>query len=175
VAATNQDLERMVRTGDFRSDLYHRLGQICLRVPPLRERNDDIIPLAEHFLRQSNPRSFFSGDALQTMRRYTWPGNVRELRNVVTKAAVLARDLEIRSDDMMLGQVNVEREPVESITGQSASPNLDGMEKNTILRVLAQTNGHQQRAAELLGISRRTLSRKLKLYGRDSVRQSYAS
>jgi len=176
VAATNQDLERMVRTGEFRSDLYHRLGQICLRVPPLRERSDDIIPLAEHFLKQSNPRSFFSGDALQTMRRYAWPGNVRELRNIVTKAAVLSRDLEIRPDDMMLGQVNVEREFGGSNGAPpSTSPNLDGMEKNTILKVLAQTNGHQQRAAELLGISRRTLSRKLKLYGREAVRQSYAS
>jgi len=175
VAATNQDLERMVRTGEFRSDLYHRLGQICLRIPPLRERSDDIIPLAEHFLKQSNPRSFFAGEVLQAMRRYAWPGNVRELRNVVTKAAVLARDLEIRSDDMMLGQVNVQREYGESNSSQSTSPNLDGMEKNTILKVLAQTNGHQQRAAELLGISRRTLSRKLKLYGREAVRQSYAS
>jgi DNA-binding NtrC family response regulator len=142
----------------------------------LRERSDDIIPLAEHFLKQSNPRSFFSGEALQSMRRYSWPGNVRELRNIVTKAAVLARDLEIRTDDMMLGQVNVQREYGESNAAPpSTSPNLDGMEKTTILRVLAQTNGHQQRAAELLGISRRTLSRKLKLYGRDAVRQSYAS
>jgi DNA-binding NtrC family response regulator len=166
----------MVRTGEFRSDLYHRLGQICLRVPPLRERSDDIIPLAEHFLKASNPRSFFSGEALQAMRRHSWPGNVRELRNIVTKAAVLARDLEIRTDDLTLGQVNVEREfPVSNGAVPSSSPNLDGMEKNTILKVLAQTNGHQQRAAELLGISRRTLSRKLKLYGREAVRQSYAS
>ena len=110
------------------------------------------------------------------MRRYSWPGNVRELRNIVTKAAVLSRDLEIRSDDMMLGQVNVQREyGPSSGAAPSNSPNLDGMEKNTILKVLAQTNGHQQRAAELLGISRRTLSRKLKLYGREAVRQSYAS
>jgi DNA-binding NtrC family response regulator len=175
VAASNQDLEAMVESGQFRRDLYHRLGQICLRVPPLRERPEDIVPLAEHFLKQSNPRSFFSGDTLQTLRRYAWPGNVRELRNVVTKAAVLARDLEIRTDDMMLGQVRVEREYAESNGAPSTSPNLDGMEKNTILKVLAQTNGHQQRAAELLGISRRTLSRKLKLYGREAVRQSYAS
>src|SRR4029077_11301537 len=79
VAATNQDLERMVRTGEFRSDLYHRLGQVCLRVPPPRARSDDIIPLAEHFMKHSNPRSFFSGYVLQTMLRYAWPENVREL------------------------------------------------------------------------------------------------
>ncbi len=175
VAATNQDLERMVRTNEFRSDLYHRLGQICLRVPPLRERREDILPLAEHFLKQSNPRSFFSGEAVQTLQSHSWPGNVRELRNIVTKSAVLARDLEIRTDDMMLGQSNLEAETVSTNGTVSATPNLDGMEKTTILRVLAQTNGHQQRAAELLGISRRTLSRKLKLYGREAVRQSCAS
>jgi transcriptional regulator with PAS, ATPase and Fis domain len=174
VAATNQDLERMVRTNEFRSDLYHRLGQICLRVPPLRERREDILPLAEHFLKQSNPRSFFSGEAIETLQRYAWPGNVRELRNIVTKSAVLARDLEIRCDDMMLGHNNLESD-LAADNAPSATPNLDGMEKTTILRVLAQTNGHQQRAAELLGISRRTLSRKLKLYGRETVRQSCAS
>jgi len=170
VAATNQDLEVMVRTGQFRNDLYHRLGQICLAVPPLRERLDDIVPLAEYFLRQSNPRSFFSGEALRALQRHGWPGNVRELRNVVTKAAVLSRNLEIRADDLMLtipGPATVQRS-VEA----SSTANLDGMERNAILQVLAQTNGHQQRAAELLGISRRTLSRKLKLYGREAVRES---
>jgi DNA-binding NtrC family response regulator len=131
---------------------------------------DDIIPLCEYFLRQSNPRSFFSGEALRVLQRHAWPGNVRELRNVVTKAAVLSRNLEIRADDLMLagpGPATVQR----SVAASSAA-NLDGMEKNAILQVLAQTNGHQQRAAELLGISRRTLSRKLKLYGREAVGES---
>ena len=164
----------MVRTGDFRGDLFHRLGQICLHVPPLRERVDDIVPLAEHFLRQSNPRSFFSASALAELQRYSWPGNIRELRNAVTKAAVLTRELEIRGEDLMLGQPGPG-----SLAGLSqavsSSANLDGMEKTTILHVLAQTNGHQQKAAELLGISRRTLSRKLKLYGREAVRQTCAT
>ena len=175
VAATNQDLERAVRVGDFRGDLYHRLGQICLRVPPLRERPEDILPLAEHFLKQTNPRLFFSGEAIQALQQHTWPGNVREIRNVVTKAAVLVRDLEVRGEDLMLSQPGTTAAVMEGENGISATPNLDGMEKTTILRVLAQTNGHQQRAAELLGISRRTLSRKLKLYGREAIRQSYAS
>jgi len=180
VAATNQDLERMVPNGQFRGDLYHRLGQICLHVPPLRERPEDIGPLAEHFLQISNPRAFLSPDALRTLQRHTWPGNIRELRNTVTKAAVLARECEIRSEDLMvLGSTapTFVREPT-PLTSSGSNPdgqNLDGMEKNTILKVLAQTNGHQQRAAELLGISRRTLSRKLKLYGREAVRQSCAS
>jgi|HubBroStandDraft_5_1064220.scaffolds.fasta_scaffold04273_2 two-component system response regulator HydG len=173
VAATNQDLEHMVETGQFRSDLYHRLGQICLRVPPLRERTEDIVPLAEHFLKQTNLNRYFTSDALQALQRHGWPGNVRELRNVVTKAAVLARGSEIGAGDLLLAppRISVESAPVLTVP----TANLDGMEKSTILRVLAQTNGHQQRAAELLGISRRTLSRKLKLYGREAVRESCAS
>jgi transcriptional regulator with PAS, ATPase and Fis domain len=173
VAATNQDLEHMVETGQFRSDLYHRLGQICLRVPPLRERVEDIVPLAEHFLKQSNLNRHFSSDAFQALQRHRWSGNVRELRNVVTKAAVLARDTEIDAGALLLAPQRVPAESAPMLTIPSV--NLDGMERSTILRVLAQTNGHQQRAAELLGISRRTLSRKLKLYGREAVRQSCAS
>jgi transcriptional regulator with GAF, ATPase, and Fis domain len=188
VAATNQDLEQMVDTGSFRGDLYHRLGQICLHVPPLRERREDIVPLAEHFLKQTNPRLSFTGEALRILEAHRWPGNVRELRNVVTKAAVLARELEIGAGELLLAPPRIFASvasatpmlPVQSAGGSAGSSggdseNLDGMEKSTILRVLAQTNGHQQKAAELLGISRRTLSRKLKLYGREAVRQSYAS
>src|SRR5229473_678944 len=104
VGATNQDLESMVETGQFRGDLYHRLGQICMRVPPLRERREDIVPLAEHFLKQANPRMVFSGEALRTLEEHSWPGNVRELRNAVTKATVLARDLEIGGGDLLLAQ-----------------------------------------------------------------------
>ena len=98
VAATNQDLEQMVRTGEFRGDLYHRLGQICLRVPPLRERSEDIVPLSRALPRaiQSAPVVFLRAALAGAADAYHWPGNVRELRNVVTKAAVLARgDAEI--------------------------------------------------------------------------------
>jgi len=175
VAATNQDLEDMVECGKFRGDLYHRLGQICLRVPPLRERPEDIIPLAEHFLKQSNPRAVFSDEAVSILESHFWPGNVRELRNVVTKAAVLARDPEILAGDLVLPQAKPRRDATTIMTMPNAGASLDGMEKTMILRVLAQTNGHQQRAAELLGISRRTLSRKLKLYGREAVRSSCVS
>jgi len=174
VAATNQDLEHMVDTGQFRGDLFHRLGQICLHVPPLRERAEDIVPLAEHFLQQSNPRLAFSDDAVEVLLNHSWPGNVRELRNVVTKAAVLALHHEIRASDLVFNQHRPNKEHAPVLTVPDAS-SLDGMEKSMILRVLAQTNGHQQRAAELLGISRRTLSRKLKLYGREGVRESCAS
>ena len=174
VAATNQDLEEMVESGQFRGDLYHRLGQICLHVPPLRERFEDIVPLAEHFLQQSNPRLSFSSGALKALQSHNWPGNVRELRNVVTKAAVLARGMDIEAEELLLGQQKPTIEAQAHTTIPIAS-DLDGMERSMILRVLAQTHGHQQRAADLLGISRRTLSRKLKLYGREAVRQSCVS
>src|SRR5580693_1408477 len=149
VAATNQDLEQMVDTNSFRGDLYHRLGQICLRVPPLRERPEDIVPLAEHFLKQTNARLSFTGEALQILEGHRWPGNVRELRNVVTKAGVLARELEIGANDLLLAPprppASATTIPVLNATSAGGSSgtlvNLDGMEKSTILRVLAQTNG----------------------------------
>lgn len=169
VAATNQDLETGVRNGRFRSDLFHRLSQIHLRVPPLRERRDDILPLAEYFLQQQNPELRFTREAQQALLSRLWGGNVRELRNTVIRAAVLAED----------GQVQADNFPPESGYGMGIStsesglpgPNLDGLEKRMILEVLEQTGGHHQRAAELLGISRRTLSRKLKLYGQSHEEQ----
>jgi DNA-binding NtrC family response regulator len=163
VAATNQDLDQAVRAGRFRSDLYHRLCQIQLHVPPLRERRDDIIPMAECFLRDQRPTAWFEPAALEALRGYSWPGNVRELRNIVIKAAVMAVDDEIRAADLPI-------EPAKpgNVAGLPSS-NLDGIERRTILNVLAQTGGHHQRAADLLGISRRTLSRKLKSYAAEAA------
>ena len=192
VAATNQNLEEMVRTGRFRSDLYHRLCQIQLRIPPLRERIEDIVPIATHFLNQYNSELSFTNEALRALRSFAWPGNIRELRNVITKAAILARTESITAADLALeGQASFGASsfgasfdtggglPVavgvkSNGKGPVDGPNLEGIERSTIMRVLAETNGHQQRAANLLGISRRTLSRKLKLYGMES-RQSFVS
>jgi len=180
VAATNQNLEEMVLTGRFRSDLYHRLSQIQLRIPPLRERVDDIVPIAQHFLEQYKPELSFTNEALRALRSFSWPGNIRELRNVVTKAAILARGETISAGELALdAQCAFGGPAIQSFTvngngknhGPVDGPNLEGIERSTIMRVLAETNGHQQRAADLLGISRRTLSRKLKLYGMESARQ----
>jgi transcriptional regulator with GAF, ATPase, and Fis domain len=91
VAATNRDLKAAVREGRFRADLYHRLSQIQLSVPPLRERGDDIMPLAHHFLAQQRPGLRFSTEAAEKLRGYGWPGNVRELKNVAVRAAVADR------------------------------------------------------------------------------------
>jgi transcriptional regulator with PAS, ATPase and Fis domain len=166
LAATNQALEEAVRSGAFRSDLYHRLSQIHLRVPPLRERPDDIAPLAEFFLAQQNPASHFTPDALDSLKRYQWPGNVRELRNIVIKAAVLTADPEIGRSDLPMEILEA------GLTSLSLpATNLDGIEKHMILKVLAETGGHHQKTADLLGISRRTLSRKLKVYNLEAAGQ----
>jgi transcriptional regulator with PAS, ATPase and Fis domain len=174
IAATNQDLEEGVRNGRFRSDLFHRLGQIAIVVPPLRERPEDVVPIGKFFLQQQNPSLSFSRDAVSALLAHPWPGNVRELRNVVTKAAVMARSSEIAPSDLPLGFTFRPKSNGPVPIDQAGVPNLDRIEKHTILDTLAKTNGHQQRAADMLGISRRTLSRKLKLYGTDGGRQNVA-
>jgi transcriptional regulator with PAS, ATPase and Fis domain len=175
IAATNQELDQMIGTGRFRADLYHRLGQINIRVPPLRERVEDILPLAEHFLAQVKPGAFFSDDALAMLLKHSWPGNIRELRNVTTKVAVMANADQIGGGELV---AELHRRPFVSqplAIDRVETPNLDGIERRMIMKILAQTNGHQQRAAELLGISRRTLSRKLKIYETETVARSCAS
>jgi DNA-binding NtrC family response regulator len=173
IAATNQDLEIAVKQGRFRSDLFHRLGQIQLRIPPLRERPEDVDALADYLLNQQRPGMSFSPAAKTVLRGYSWPGNVRELRNVVINVAMIADANVISVEDLpaevTLGsQTPIPDLPVSSnpakVTVQSTVTDLEELEKQTILRALTQTNGHQGHAAEKLGISRRTLSRKLKLY-----------
>jgi len=187
IAATNQDLEAMVNSGRFRNDLFHRIGQINITVPPLRERHEDIVPLAEYFLRQQNPNLGFSDDALEMLESYHWPGNIRELRNTIIKAAVLITGSQVEASDLTISRapryktngpvpINMPMAPAAGGNLDRSNPerpnldrpNLDRIEKHAILETLAKTNGHQQRAAELLGISRRTLSRKLKLYGMEA-------
>jgi DNA-binding NtrC family response regulator len=170
VASTNRNLKEMVHAGKFRSDLYHRLSQIHLEVSPLRERPEDIVPLAEFFLQRQDARLRFSPDALDALKRYSWPGNVRELRNVVMKAAILAENLEIRASDLP-----AEIRHPSALAGQEPLYSLNTMERRMIFQVLAQTGGHHEAAAELLGISRRTLSRKLKRYGKLSQVESLAA
>ena len=165
IAATNQPLEELCRAGRFRSDLYHRLSQISVSVPPLRERLDDIPALAELFLRQQNSNASLSSCAVEALLEHSWTGNVRELRNVITRAAVLAPGPNIRRSDL-----SQEMQTRRLEAPEPGNSNLEGMEKRMILDVLTRTNGHHQQAADLLGISRRTLSRKLKLYGMEAAR-----
>jgi len=156
VAATNLDLNDAVMHGIFRRDLFHRLDVFRLHVPALRERSEDIAPLAALFLRDSNVA--ISDEALAILEDYSWPGNIRELRNVLAKASLFTSGSEIRPADLPAELLSAE------IQAQEGECSLDDLEEQTIVRVLGQTNGHQQKAADLLGISRRTLIRKLKLY-----------
>ena len=162
VAATNQDLDAAVKAGRFREDLFHRLGQFQLRVPPLRERPEDIVALAEHFLSLKTPGSSFAPDAVSALLSHSWPGNVRELRNLVARVAVESRQPEIRKSQIteaMSGNPIAQRQSASMPVG-----NLDSMEEQMIIRALERSGGHRSQAAEQLGISRRTLSRKLKEY-----------
>jgi transcriptional regulator with PAS, ATPase and Fis domain len=162
IAATNQDLDAAVAAGRFRQDLFHRLGQFQLRVPPLRERPEDIVALAEHFLSLKNPGSSFAPDAVSALLSHSWPGNVRELRNLIARVAVESKHPEIRKSqitDTMSGNPVAQRQAASMPVG-----NLESMEEQMIIRALERSGGHRNQAAEQLGISRRTLSRKLKEY-----------
>jgi transcriptional regulator with GAF, ATPase, and Fis domain len=179
IAATNRDLELEVNEGKFRRDLYHRLSQIQLRVPPLRERPEDLAGLTELFLEERRPGARFSQAAMNAIMRYSWPGNVRELKNVVTKAAIMSEPekdvlgMEDLPPEIFQQELATEPPAAMAATASAAAAgpssggvaDLDSMERRMIFQALEQHNGDQTRAAEQLGISRRTLSRKLKVYG----------
>ena len=162
VAATNQDLEAGVKDGSFRKDLFHRLSQFQLRVPPLHERPEDTVALAEHFLRLKSPGKNFTAEAISVLLAHSWPGNIRELRNLVAKIAMECPSPEIEG---LAIRSTLSADP--SVLRQTASMpvgNLDSMEEQMIIKALERTGGHRALASEQLGISRRTLSRKLKEY-----------
>jgi transcriptional regulator with GAF, ATPase, and Fis domain len=162
IAATNRDLEEGVREGKFRRDLFHRLCQFQLQVPSLRERKDDVLPIAEVFLSQHAPAAKFSEDAVKALLRYNWPGNVRELKNVVFKAAMQAKSgaKEIRATDLPAGICG----SFEGSISTMFEGNLEDMEKQMIFQALSRNGGNQVKAAQQLGVSGRTLRRKLTKY-----------
>ncbi len=163
VAATNQDLEQAVKEGRFRKDLFHRLGQFQLRVPPLRERPEDIAALARHFLSLKAADKAFTRDALAGLQAHAWPGNIRELRNLVAKLAMATENRQITSAEVTAELCGGFTAPHRA-SGAVPLGNLENMEEQMIIRALEQTGGHRAQAAERLGISRRTLSRKLREY-----------
>jgi PAS domain S-box-containing protein len=163
VAATNQNLEAAVKEGRFRKDLFHRLGQFHLRVPPLRDRPEDVAFLARHFLNLKAPGKGFTEDAVRTLQAHSWPGNIRELRNVITKLAVESAAEEIAVQEVC---VEIAHEEVRAPGQETVAviSDLDTMEEQMIVKALEKTGGRRALAAEQLGISRRTLSRKLREY-----------
>ncbi len=160
VAATNHTLIEAVARREFREDLYHRLAQVTLTVPPLRERPEEIEALACHFLAQQNPELLFASDAMMALYAYQWPGNVRELRNTVLRSALLAKGPLLHADDILFTP-----RPLGQRQNPEPQRGVAGLEPALIRRALAEAGGVRQRAAAALGMSPATLARKIRGYG----------
>jgi len=170
LAATNRDLERSVANGTFRRDLFFRLNVLTLRIPPLRERRQDIPLLAAHILerigREAGNEKTISGEALQALLNYDWPGNVRELENSLERACALSSAHEIQLRDLPTQLYSAPAEAMEmSQPAHGGIVPMAEMEKQTIMNALAHLNGDKMLAARRLGIGKTTLYRKLKEYG----------
>jgi DNA-binding NtrC family response regulator len=168
VASSGADIEDAVREGRFRQDLFHRLRVLPLLVPPLRERRDDVLPLARYFAARAvaaekRQPPAFSRDASEALRDYAWPGNVRELRHVVEVACQTAHDTVTLTDlpDEVLAT------PPPTGTSTARQPTLDEMERRYVAATLRAAGGNQTEAAARLGISRKALWEKRKRYGMD--------
>jgi DNA-binding NtrC family response regulator len=182
VAATNADLKELVRQGTFREDLYYRLSVVPLELPPLRERREDILPLAQHFIRKYNEENGrqiseqINPEVLSLLENYFYPGNVRELENIIERAVVIAPGDEITEECLRAEVRNPElaRAAVRDSVGASGEVELARgvnfydevrrFEIDLIRRALDQTAGHQSRAARLLGLNATTLNSKIKSY-----------
>jgi two-component system response regulator HydG len=170
IAATNKNLEEEIKKGRFREDLYYRINVVTIAVPPLRERREDIPLLADFFLQrfaEKNRRVIkgFTPRAMDLLMRYDWSGNVRELENVVERAVIMARGEMITPMEFPENLKELDVELKEPRLDLSPGRSLKEVEKEMILRTLAETDGNRTHAANILGISRRTLQLKLKEYG----------
>jgi DNA-binding NtrC family response regulator len=176
VAATNKDLAAEVRRGTFRLDLYHRLDVFHLRLPPLRERPEDIVPLARHFLsifsrRMRKPALRFAHETERILRGYEYPGNVRELKNLVERAVILSTSEEIGPSCIVLSGPT--REPdshrpaffAMDLDSAGRPPDLEALERSYIAKLLEHTQGNRTQVARLLGVSYPTIAKKIADYG----------
>jgi len=165
IAATNRNLEEAEAAGMIRTDLYHRLAVFPIRLPPLRDRPGDILPLTRYLLERigrqlGRPRMTVDAGAEGRLRAYSWPGNVRELANVLERAAILADGPTLAVGHLDLPPARPAQSPALSLDGT-----LEDLEREAIKRALAATGGHRKNAAARLGIGLRTLYEKLKAYG----------
>jgi two-component system response regulator HydG len=163
IAATNQDLPARIRAGQFREDLFYRLAVIPIHLPPLRERKEDIPLLAEHFLGRAiattgKPVSGFTPETMAALLRHPWPGNVRELENIVERAVTLTAEGPIQPEALLLDTAATQAASV-SLAQLPRRPTLDQLTDEYVALVLQEVGGDKARAAEILGISKRTLYR----------------
>lgn len=167
IATTNRSLSSQMEAGAFRADLFYRLNVIPLSIPPLRERREDILKLAEHFLRKYEPserRGQFriSPELASSLREHSWPGNVRELANFMRRAVALAHGLTLGAD--LFGSVARVHTPVAD-DRPKAGTTLEDMERQLLKATLEATNGNRTRTAEMMGVSLRTVRNKIREYG----------
>ncbi len=170
VSATNADLPEAVAAGDFREDLYYRLRVVTLKIPPLRDRREDIPVLAQQFVEafcksQNMPVVKMLPETVKWLSEYSWPGNVRELKNMLEGGVVLCRDGVLRKGDLDISGLPEARQKATAAVVDPASLSLEESERNAILRALQQAGYVQKDAAQLLGISRRAIHYKIKKYG----------
>jgi DNA-binding NtrC family response regulator len=173
IAATNRDLREMVRMNRFREDLFHRLNVFTIALPPLRDRTQDIPLLASYFIKIFTEKHGkvvrLAADAVEAMKRYSWPGNVRELKNMLERAITFNDTGVIQADELDFGETEDDTAfgPADAGHSGTANSSLDQMEKDHIIKVLKETGGNKKRAAQILGIERRTLYNKAKRLGID--------
>jgi DNA-binding NtrC family response regulator len=164
VAATNLNMKQAVREGAFRQDLYYRLNVFAIRIPPLRERKDDILLLVHHFLERygaADGVADFSPEFMNRLMQYNWPGNVRELENTVQRALALSSGVRLELKDLP----STLAYRTESLSGRGDTARLQDLERRAIKEALDAVGGDRIRAAKLLGIGKTTIYRKLKEYG----------
>ncbi len=168
LAATNRDLAKALKAGQFREDLYYRLNVVPVVIPPLRRRPEDILPLAAHFLQHFGVRygkaiPGLSPEAAALLRRYAWPGNVRELEHVIERAVILWERGVLTPEELSVDLMAVAGDGMPD----QELMTLEELEREYIRRVLRRVRGHKSRAARILGINRKTLLEKRKRYGID--------
>lgn len=169
IAATNKNLEAVLETGRFREDLFYRLNVLPIFIPPLRERKDDVLFLAQHYLKEFSQKLHKrfekpSAEILERLTAYNWPGNVRELQNVVERAVVMGKEPQFAPKDFALGPTS--RDPMAKRPSEDLSSfkSLRELEHKSLLDALRRSSGNIARAARLLGISRGTIYRRLRKY-----------
>ena len=170
IAATNQNLEKKIKEGTFREDLFYRLNIVAIKIPPLRERKEDILPLVEFFLskytKENNKDAFsVSKEAVDLLMKYSYPGNVRELENSIERAVVLARGTTLTQNDLPMSIKGFVPEQSNEIQEETLAEVVEALEKKLITTALAKSGGNQTQAGKLLGLTERNLRYKLQKYG----------
>jgi DNA-binding NtrC family response regulator len=166
IAATNRKPEEAIKDGKLREDLFYRISAISVYLPPLRERRDDIIPLANSFLRRYAAQANrtlrgFTPQAVERLTSFEWPGNVRQLQNEIQRAVLLSEGPEVNVTDLSISDIKF----IPTEGHDTGFTLLEGVERNAIIQMLKETNGNKLETAKRLGIGRQTLYNKIKAYG----------